>query len=77
MTTKQPRLRIIKPTFTLEEQTIDFEKAKDITYNGEYYIFAEGELVRSFEELQRIAGDDRNKDKEIITLRFLEVVGGG
>lgn len=72
-----PKLKIIKPTFALEEEVIEFDMAKDIIYNGEYYVFAEGELVRSFEDLQRIVAEDRNKDKKIITIRYLEVVGGG
>jgi len=63
-----------------EEGTFDFEQAKDVIFGnrGWAIAFAEGEMVRSYEELLRLAAQDKHKNKEVLNITLLvPVVGGG
>lgn len=64
-----------------EETTCDFEQAKDIVFGSNSpatLVFAEGEMVNSYEELAQVAAQDRYKDKEALNVALLIAeIGGG
>ena len=63
-----------------EETICDFEQAEDIVFSkGTWGIaFAEGEMVRSYEELVQLAAQDQHKDKGMLNVTLLvPEIGGG
>ena len=63
-----------------EETTCDFEQAKDIVFGNRMWTLAlaEGEMISSYEELVKLAAQDKHKDKEVINVTLLvPVIGGG
>jgi hypothetical protein len=53
-----------------EETTCDFEQARDFVFGSKSsgIIFAEGRLIRSYEELVQLAVHDQHKDKEMLNV---------
>jgi len=63
-----------------EETTCDFEQARDIVFGKSpaTLVFAEGEMVNSYEELAQVAAQDQHKDKEMLNVTLLVAeIGGG
>ncbi|MDH5695983.1 MAG: hypothetical protein OEZ00_05190 [Dehalococcoidia bacterium] len=63
-----------------EKTTCDFEQAKDIVFGNSpaILVFAEGEMINSYEELVQLAAQDQHKDKEVlnVTLLISDTSGG-
>lgn len=63
-----------------EETTCDFEQAKDIVFgkNTTTLVFAEGEMIDSYEELAQLAAQNQHKAKETLNVTLLVAgIGGG
>jgi hypothetical protein len=63
-----------------EETTCDFEEAKDVIFGNSNWVlaFAEGEMISSYEELVKLAAQDRYKDKEVLNVTLIiPAIGGG
>ena len=63
-----------------EETTCHLEEAKDIVFGNRAWTvaFAEGEMIKSYEELIQLATSDEHKDKETLNLTLIvPVIGGG
>ena len=56
------------------EAIYEFEQGKTLPFT-KFLISVEGKMVRSFEELQKIAAD--NQDKEFLEVKFIPIFGGG
>ena len=66
---------------TEEETTCDLEQSKDIIFGSNSpvtLVFAEGEMIDSYEELAQLAAQDQHKDKEMLNVTLLVAeIGGG
>jgi len=63
-----------------EETTCDLEQARDIVFgkNTATLVFAEGEMINSYEELVQVAAQEQHKDKETLNVSLLvAAIGGG
>jgi hypothetical protein len=72
-----PKLKIIKDDRESKTEIVDFDQGRHLPYDQNFSIVVEGESVRSFEELQRVAEEDRNKDIDFLVVRFIQIVSGG
>ena len=78
-----PRLKVRWWSFGCpeEETTCDLEQAKDIIFGSNSpvtLVFAEGEMIDSYEELAQLAAQDQHKDKETLNIALLvAAIGGG
>jgi len=63
-----------------QEETCAFEQAKDIIFGNRAWsiALAEGEMIKSYEELVQLAALDQHKDKEVLNVTLIvPVIGGG
>lgn len=74
---QKPKIKIIKDYSESTTEIVDFDQGKHLPYNQNFSIVVEGEAVRSFEELKRVAKEDRNKDIDVLIVRYIEIVSGG
>ena len=77
---KLPKLKLKKPYGYPFEEIRDFEQAKDVLFSqgGEDIVVAEGQVIKSYEELVQLAAQDSYKDKEFLEVWLLAVeIGGG
>lgn len=77
---KLPKLKLKKPYGYPFEEIRDFEQAKDVLFSqgGEDVVVAEGQVIKSYEELVQLATQDSYKDKEFLEVWLLAVeIGGG
>ena len=77
---KLPKLKLKKPYGYPFEEIRDFEQAKDVLFSqgGEDIVVAEGQVIKSYEELVQLATQDSYEDKEFLEVWLLAVeIGGG
>ncbi|MBI4329797.1 MAG: MoaD/ThiS family protein [Chloroflexi bacterium] len=74
-----PKLRIRKPFGQEEGEVCDLETARRYfsAENGAFLVMVDGHLVRSYEELVKLAEQDAYRDKESIEVSLLAMVAGG
>ena len=77
-----PKLSVVWQTMDngLEETICDFEQAKGLVFGRWPWglIAAEGEMVRSYEELVQLANRDEHKNKKLLNILLLDpIIGGG
>jgi len=79
---KLPKLKVRwQTTGDQEKETIyDFEQAKGIVFGSWSWTFivAEGELIRTYEELVQLANRDEHKNKKMLNILLLDpAIEGG
>ena len=75
---KLPKLRVLNPFWDVAEEIRDFEQGKYLPFNARHiWIVVEDQVIDSYEELVRLAAEDRHKDKEFLEVRFLDIIVGG
>jgi len=75
---KLPKLRVLNPFWDVAEEIRDFEQGKYLPFNAlNSLIVVEDQVIYSYEDLVRLAAEDRHKDKEFLEVRFLDVFIGG
>lgn len=75
-----PKLRITwYPRNPNEETTCGFEEARDAVFGHglDVLVFAEGQLITSYEGLLELAGQDRFRNRETLKVVLVSVVAGG
>lgn len=73
-----PKLKVNKTAWTDEAIEIqEFEQARDFPYDQELIIVAEGHQINSYEDLVKLAGQERYKDKECLEIIILPMIVGG
>lgn len=72
-----PKVKIKLPSGDPSEYICELEQARDYLNFNEGVFMVEGQGIQSFDELVRIAFQDKNKDKEFIVVEWLQIVGGG
>ncbi len=76
---KLPKLKVKKTPFGYsEEETYDFEQAKNFSYGQGSFVMVEGQVVNSYEELVQLAKQGNYKDSEfleVILVPFMDVGG--
>ncbi len=74
-----PRLKVTthwvdaQPT----EQVLDFEQARLLLFDYGNIVVVEREVVRSYEELVRLASQDRFKGRTYLDVELERIVAGG
>ncbi len=69
-----PKLKIKLPP---GEYICELDEARQYLDFSVGVFMAEGQGVQSFDELVRIASQDKYKDKEFIIVEWLQIIGGG
>jgi hypothetical protein len=59
------------------EEMIDFEEAPYFLFNYDVIVAVEGEVIHSYEELIRLASQDRYRDRDFLEVQMETVVAGG
>lgn len=75
--TKLPKLKIKGLGWDVSEEIRDFEQAKYLPFGQNVIIVVEGHAIRSYEDLVRLASQDRHRNKEFLEVKFLELLRGG
>ena len=69
-----PKIKIKLPS---GEYVFELNEARQYLDFNEGVYMAEGQGIQSFDDIIRIASQDKYKDKEFIVVEWLQVVGGG
>jgi hypothetical protein len=72
-----PSLRIKLPSGNPGEYVIELEQARDCLNFSEGVFLVEGQGVQSYDELVRIATQDKYKNKKILEVEWLQIISGG
>jgi hypothetical protein len=72
-----PSLRIKLPSGNPSEYVIELEQARDYLNFAEGVFLVEGQGVQSYDELVRIAAQDKYKNKKFLEVVWLQLIGGG
>jgi hypothetical protein len=74
---KLPKLKVKKDAWKNTFEVQEFEQAKDFPYGAEIIIAVEGRQVSSYEEILKLVGQDRFKNKKCLEVLFLPLIIGG
>ena len=75
---KRPQLKVEGLGWDDTGELCDFEQAKYFPYESlDLLIVAEGEMIRSYEDLLRIAEKEEMKEKKFLEVKFLPIIVGG
>ncbi len=74
-----PKLRVTSWHRGYQSEEIrDFEEAKDfLTFDSNFVVTVEGQVLSCYDELVRLAAQDSYKDKEFLEVTLLPLLGGG
>jgi hypothetical protein len=72
-----PKLSVKKEATDLEGEIQEFEQARDFPFGEEVIIVAEGRQITSYEDLLKMAGQEKYKGKQILEVMFLPMIIGG
>jgi hypothetical protein len=72
-----PKIRIKLPSGNPGEYIYELEQARDFLNFREGVFVIDGQGVQSYDDLVRIATQDKYKDKEIIDIVLLHLIDGG
>ena len=59
------------------EEILEFEQAPYFVFNYDVIVIVEGKVIKSYEELIRIASQDRYRDQDFIELHKETLIPGG
>jgi hypothetical protein len=71
-----PKLKIKLPSDS-DEYICELAQANEYLNFNEGVFLVEGQGVHSYDELVRIATQDKNKNKEFLVVELLHIIGGG
>jgi len=75
---KRPQLKVEGLGWDDTDELCDFEQAKYFPYESlDLLIVAEGEMIRSYEDLLQLAEQDHMKGKKVFEVKFLPIIVGG
>lgn len=75
---KLPELRVEGLGWEIVKETYRFEESQYFPYdNHDLVIVVEGEVVRDYKDLVKLAEREDNKKKPILEVKFLPVIVGG
>jgi hypothetical protein len=75
---KLPQLKVRKETRQFGKEEIqDFEQAKKFPFGADFIIVAEGKQINSYEDLLKLAGQEKFKNKKYLDVIFLPMIVGG
>jgi hypothetical protein len=74
---KLPKLKIRGLGWDVSEGIRDFEQAKYLPFGQNVIILVEGNAIKSYEDLIRLASQNPHRDKEFLEVKFLELLRGG
>ena len=77
MNKKLPKLKVKGLGWDAAKETCDFDQAKFFPYQRDLVIVVEQNVVRSYDDLIKLASQDPYKDKEFLEVQFLPVIVGG
>ena len=61
----------------LSQEFLDFEQAPYFLFNYDVIVAVEGEVIKSYEELVKLASRDRFKDREFLDVQIETIIAGG
>jgi hypothetical protein len=59
------------------QEILDFEQAPDFLFNYDVIVAVEGEVIRSYEELVRLASRDQFRERDFLDVQLETVIAGG
>jgi hypothetical protein len=74
---KLPKIKIKLPSSNAKEYVCDLEQAGDYIDFESGVFLVEGQGVHSYDELVRIANQDKYKDAEFIVVELMQPIVGG
>jgi hypothetical protein len=77
MISRPPKLRIKLPSGNPSVYFCELEQARDFMDFSEGVFLVEGQGVASFDDLVKIATQEKYKNREFLEVQWLQVVGGG
>jgi hypothetical protein len=73
-----PKLKIKKQAWQSGEEEIqDFEQARKFPFDTDFVVVAEGQQINSYEDLLKMAGQEKFKNKEFLEVIFIPMIVGG
>ena len=75
--TELPELKVTGLGWDVSEKIQDFKQAKHFPFGHDVIIVAEGEVIRSYEDLVQLVAQERYKDKKFLEVMFLPIIVGG
>jgi hypothetical protein len=72
-----PRLIVKKEAGDPEGEIQEFEQAENFPFHEEIIIVVEGRQITSYEDLLKMAGQEKYKDKKYLEVMFLPMIIGG
>ncbi len=73
----KPKLKVSGLGWESAGEIRDFEAAKLFPYGGGALIAVEGQVINSYEELEKLAEQEPYKYKEFLEVIFLPIIVGG
>ena len=75
---KQPKLIVSGFQSETQAEIRDLEQARYFPYGvNDLVILVEDEVVSSYEDVVRVAAEERNKGKALLDVKFLPLIEGG
>ena len=59
------------------QEILDFEQAPYFLFNYDVIVAVEGEVIKTYEDLVKLASRDRFKDREFLDVQLETVIAGG
>lgn len=73
-----PKLKVMKPFGYPYEEVRNFEESRYFLFSyGAAAVVVEGQVINSYEELVRLASQDRYKDRELLEVLIVPPLTGG
>jgi hypothetical protein len=72
-----PKLSVKKEATDEHSEIQDFEEARNFPFDQEIIIVAEGRQVTSYEDLLKLAAQEKYKDRKFLEVMFLPMIVGG
>ena len=73
-----PKLKVDGLGWDVGRDSCEFDQARYFPFNQpDLVIVAEGQVIRSYEDLLQLAKVDEHKDKEFLEVSFLPIIVGG
>ncbi len=73
----RPKLKVSGLGWDFDGEVLEFEQARLFPYGGGALIVAEGIVVGSYEDLEKIVGSASCKSEPFLEIVFLPIIYGG